>query len=486
MPLIPSLPATHKPIAGGAVVRFVGQGVTGPGKDAVMFCWDADAPPGSDRITDLYDQDGQQCTEVPVRNNTFYCGVPKTVAHPEFSVGPTGARFPGLDWEQLEQVASHVMGDDGAIAGQIDTPGSLTRAAGDGVWVPQPAAPADGDALVWDAASSKWKPGPAGNPGLEGRVTTLETNSATLEELSHSLILTTGSITTSTTIPIHASMARERLEQVSMAFGGAVAASDTNYWQVTFTRRRVSPADIVTKTSRAVTSGGDGEPISAFKAWGFAGLAFADYAVLDAGDVLAVTLTPVGSPAALVSPVVSFRTTPTDAASPADPIPVTNLLTNSSFATNTTGWAGEAGTLSRVAAAGWSGTGYANLLATAASGRAVGAPSGSANAIPVTVGATYTVSAYVKSTTAGMTARMSWWNRDSGGVFVSDQNGSGALVNLTTSWQRITYTGVIPAGVSFACPRVSFGSTGGASGDSFDVDAFMFNAGALAPYVDGS
>jgi hypothetical protein len=125
---LPTIPATHKWIDGGAVIRYVGtSGVTGPGNNATMFCWDRDAAPGSDRVTDLYDQDGNPCTEVPVRDNTFVCAVPKTVAKPVFSVGQAGPRFAGNDWDQLDQVAAHVMGDDGVLHALDSDPASAFR-----------------------------------------------------------------------------------------------------------------------------------------------------------------------------------------------------------------------------------------------------------------------------------------------------------------------------------------------------------------------
>ena len=123
---LPTIPSTHRWIDGGAVVRYVGRGVTGPGPDDVMFCWDRDT--GS-RVTDLYDQDGQQVTEIPLVNNSFMAGVPKSVAHPVFGVGATGAAFAGYDWQAADQVAAHVMGDDGVVAALVDNPASDTTAA---------------------------------------------------------------------------------------------------------------------------------------------------------------------------------------------------------------------------------------------------------------------------------------------------------------------------------------------------------------------
>jgi hypothetical protein len=132
---LPTIPAGYKWIAGGAVIRFVGNsGVTGAGAGATMFCWDQDAAAGSDRVTDLYDENGVAATEIPVVDNAFICAVPKTVAHAVFSVGQTGARFPGYDWDMLDQVSAHVMGDDTVIAGAINNSGSATRTAGNAVW----------------------------------------------------------------------------------------------------------------------------------------------------------------------------------------------------------------------------------------------------------------------------------------------------------------------------------------------------------------
>lgn len=132
MPL-PTIPATHRWIDGGAAIRFIGQAVTGAGKDAAIWCWDRDT---DTRITDLYNQDGLAVSEVPVRDNTFYCAVPLTVTKPVFSVGQTGARFAGNDWQALLDAAAHVLGDDTAVAALVDNPATATATALSSTYAP--------------------------------------------------------------------------------------------------------------------------------------------------------------------------------------------------------------------------------------------------------------------------------------------------------------------------------------------------------------
>src|SRR5574337_711559 len=102
MPL-PALPATHRWVDGGGVIRYIGQGVTGPAKDTTMYCWDADTDA---LITDLYDANGFPCTEIPLQDKTFRAGVPLAVTHPVFSAGPTGPRISGQDWDAMENNAA--------------------------------------------------------------------------------------------------------------------------------------------------------------------------------------------------------------------------------------------------------------------------------------------------------------------------------------------------------------------------------------------
>ena len=154
---------------------------------------------------------------------------------------------------------------------------------------------------------------------FNGRLGGSRITTPTLEESSvHAMLLDSGNIAAARTVGVFVAPHALRMDQVSMAFGAAVAGSATDYWTVTLSRRRAGTSQVfLTKTTRPVTSGGDGEPITALAPWNFAGLAFGTYAVFGAGDLLVVSLTPTGAPPALAAPAFTFRAMPSSEAVPA-------------------------------------------------------------------------------------------------------------------------------------------------------------------------
>lgn len=147
-----------------------------------------------------------------------------------------------------------------------------------------------------------------------GRITT-----PTLEEAGvHALLLDPGNVAVARTIGAFVAPHAVRIDQASFAYADAVPPSTVNFWTVTLSRRRAGVSNaFVTKTTRPVASGGDGEPVTALAPWNFAGLAFGTHAVFGAGDLLVVTLTPTGAPPALSAPALTFRAMPSSEAVPA-------------------------------------------------------------------------------------------------------------------------------------------------------------------------
>lgn len=145
---------------------------------------------------------------------------------------------------------------------------------------------------------------------LQSRIAAETFGMAALDDLAESVLLTSGTVSATTSFPVCVALGPAQVEQLALVFTTAVAASDTNYWTVTVhTRRNAVPHLIATKTTKTIASGG--EAMKAFQEWNFDLVTFdADNATLNKGDVLTVTFTPTGSPAALTGPMVSYRLAP--------------------------------------------------------------------------------------------------------------------------------------------------------------------------------
>lgn len=168
----------------------------------------------------------------------------------------------------------------------------------------------------------------------------------------------------------------------------------------------------------------------------------------------------------------------------------TNLLSNPSFGTNATGWAGVGGALARVAAAGASGTGYGRVTSTA------GATQLSASTtVPLDGLVGLPVSARLSarsSNVAGQSLQLvaSFLNASSSVVSTV----TGGRQSLTSSWQSWTLeNAVVPAGaVSVRIEAIVVSSAGAtyvptATSQVLDVDAALVAQASAAPtYFDGS
>lgn len=159
----------------------------------------------------------------------------------------------------------------------------------------------------------------------------------------------------------------------------------------------------------------------------------------------------------------------------------TNLITNPSFETNTTGWSPWSCTISRITSD--FKFGNSSLQVNHNSTTNGGGPFLNPN-IPVTVGNIYTASVYVKdvSTLKQHRVGIEWYN-DAGSV-VSVTYGSLTTVS-TSSWTRLYATGTAPVGAIFARPTVYVSSA--SNGLVNLVDGFMFEEASIVnPYFDGS
>lgn len=133
----------------------------------------------------------------------------------------------------------------------------------------------------------------------------------TIEEVSNSVILDPVSISATRIIPVYTAFYTSVINQISLCFGASVAASDTDYWTVELYRyRNGSRRPIATKTTKTVSSGGEG--ITAFVDWNF-DLVALNFNNFVKGDILVVKVIPTGAPAALANPVITLRAQPSDA-----------------------------------------------------------------------------------------------------------------------------------------------------------------------------
>jgi hypothetical protein len=161
----------------------------------------------------------------------------------------------------------------------------------------------------------------------------------------------------------------------------------------------------------------------------------------------------------------------------------TNLVTNPNFETNTTGWSLQNGsTITRTTSQFYSGVASVQITSSASNNNGIRTTLGSG--VPVTVGQSYTFSAYAKCDTGTMTNAVViiiWLN--SGGSEISRISSSNAT--LTTSWQRLSITGTAPANtVTAALFTVRSTST---AGIIWYVDALLFEqSSSLLPYFDGT
>lgn len=160
-----------------------------------------------------------------------------------------------------------------------------------------------------------------------------------------------------------------------------------------------------------------------------------------------------------------------------------NLVPNPSFETNATGWTG--GALTSVArSTAQAHTGTASLAITAGSVSASAATLEGRSGIPVTGGAEYTASAYVRAATAGRSGYLSIYWYNAAGSYMSASNGV-TFADVTSGWTRFSATKTAPVGATFATVRVWL--TGTVASEVHYVDAVMFEqASSLGSYFDSA
>lgn len=162
-----------------------------------------------------------------------------------------------------------------------------------------------------------------------------------------------------------------------------------------------------------------------------------------------------------------------------------NLLTNPSLKTDATGWTLYASsTVSRVTTDAFYGTGCLQV----SKGNSADSGATSPATSTLTVGTTYTASAYAKVPSgqedAGLAAYIDWYT--SGGSLISSSPSTAALATLTEldGWVRLAVTAAAPATTAYAKLRVGQ-PTAGTAGQVFLLDAALFEAAGFAGgYLD--
>lgn len=154
----------------------------------------------------------------------------------------------------------------------------------------------------------------------------------------------------------------------------------------------------------------------------------------------------------------------------------TNLITNPSFETNTTGWSGFSATLTRVTTEFYSGTASCSVLTTGGGGgQGIWLTSSLSG---LTSSTTYTGSVYVKATT-GVPLTVTAITYTTGGIQVATYTSTGTGDG---SWQRFSVTA--PLGSTETKMQFQITTT---SATTFYVDAFQVEQNPSATdYFDGS
>jgi prepilin-type N-terminal cleavage/methylation domain-containing protein len=200
--------------------------------------------------------------------------------------------------------------------------------------------------------------------------------------------------------------------------------------------------------------------------------------------------------------VTNTATTPVAGGCPGDGVggvaAVTNLVTNPSLETGTTGWAtqwfgsgGGSGTsgITNFAAL-YGSQGFRKTWTVAGGGQDTGYQYN--QPVPITAGTTYTFSVYMRCSVA--TDHKLWVNwYDTSNTFISTSNFNG--VNPTSIaanvWQRVSFSNVAPANAVTVRivwgPYPNSGSPSSSVGETLDADGLMVTQGStLYNYADGS
>jgi hypothetical protein len=161
----------------------------------------------------------------------------------------------------------------------------------------------------------------------------------------------------------------------------------------------------------------------------------------------------------------------------------TNLVLNPSFETNTTSWnaAGATGAISRSST--YARFGTYSCQRTVTSTAAAYVSYNVVGNIPVTVGSTYSASAYNISSAARTTKIFIQW-RSATNTLVSTSTGSTSAAS-TSTWTRYSVTGTAPAGAASAVIYLS--TDNAVTGDTVYWDGVLFEqSSSVGGYFDGS
>jgi hypothetical protein len=167
----------------------------------------------------------------------------------------------------------------------------------------------------------------------------------------------------------------------------------------------------------------------------------------------------------------------------------TNLVANPNFEVNTTGWLAFGGliTLTRITTDAYSGTSSAQIVRALNGGGAVnhGLDATTGTYIPVVVGQTYRLSAYLKSVsgTPNCFLTVAWHN--AGGAYIGETGAT--VVALTNSWQRLDLSATAPVNAATGRILIRENVSAGESAATWLIDAILFETGStLLPYFDGT
>lgn len=162
----------------------------------------------------------------------------------------------------------------------------------------------------------------------------------------------------------------------------------------------------------------------------------------------------------------------------------TNLVTNPSFETNTTGWTASSATVARITTDAWSGSACAQVTSTATSYNNI-----ITGFIAVTAGQQYTLSAYAKNVsgnTRTVYVAIQWFT--SAGVYISETNSaSQGTLAAGSAWTIRNCTGTAPATATQAKVVLLTGTTGLSAGWLTNWDGVLFEqSSTVSWYFDGS
>ena len=159
----------------------------------------------------------------------------------------------------------------------------------------------------------------------------------------------------------------------------------------------------------------------------------------------------------------------------------TNLITNPSFETNTSGWLSAGSSVTRDTSQFYSGTASARIQSAGPGDSSIYfVESPFTPTISATAGQTYTFSIYVKQESGSSTAYVSINWRNSSNDSISS-NSSSEIATNSSGWTRVTLTATAPANTAFAVPSIFL------YGKPAYIDAALFEqSGTANEYIEGT